>query len=868
MNANTASSALLQRICMTVVAMGLAGLLAACGGNDPPAAAPPPAAAITAQPTDQSAVVGTAATFSVTAANATGYQWQRSGDGGATFADVAGAVSTSHTTAATTLANSGAQYRVVVAGSGATVTSSAAALTVIAQAMAPGISVQPANQTIVAGQSASFSVTAAGTALTYQWQHSMDGGTTFTDEAGATAATLTLTAVAQLHNGHFLRVVVSNSVGSVISNAALLTVNAATAAAAITQQPTSQSVTAPGAATFSAAASGTPPPTLQWQIDSGAGWGNIIGATSPSYTTPATVVGDSGKQYRVMATNATGNVTSNAATLTVNAAATAPSFTTQPVSVTIVAGQSTQFTVAVGGTPTPGLQWQLSTDGGLNFSNITGATGPVFSVLNAAQSNNGRQFRAVASNGAGVVNSNAAVLTVNAPPAGGSIVFTRGFGIQSSPNDILLIREDGSGEISLATTADDEQFLGIAPGGRIVYRRSAGEQRHLYSVNADGTGTVLLVSSVSATDFPIFNGITPSGWVIYRRDTATTGRDLYAVKADGTGTGPVTLSATAGNDDFAFITPSGKIVYQVDLPSGHSDLYSVNPDGSGQVALATSTNHREGWTGIVNGGQVVFSSCLVNFSICTYSTISENGGTATLLATDTFEGQYRADGVTKTGRLIFSGSSVPNFDPAYQRDLYIDGTSTPLANSPDTESYMGSTADGRVLYHRLAPITFGRFRTDLYIVNADGTNTVLLASDAAFLAVAPDGRVIYNTIDSNGLYRVHAVNTDGTGAITLGNSANTFQDFFQGMTANGRVIFSQENGSVSSLSLFAVNTDGTGQARLGVRSYFVANTPSGKVLLRNNDNGNTNLSIVNPDGTGPIPLANTGNNEFFNTALP
>ena len=57
MNANTASFFRLQRICMTVVAMGLAGLLAACGGgNDPPAAATPPAAAITAQPTDQSVV--------------------------------------------------------------------------------------------------------------------------------------------------------------------------------------------------------------------------------------------------------------------------------------------------------------------------------------------------------------------------------------------------------------------------------------------------------------------------------------------------------------------------------------------------------------------------------------------------------------------------------------------------------------------------------------------------------------------------------------------------------------------------------------------------------------------------------------------
>ncbi len=91
MNTKINSSTALQRIGMALVAMGLAGLLAACGGGSdaPTAAPPPPAAAITAQPTDQSAVVGTSATFSVTATNTTGYQWQRSSDGGATFADVA-----------------------------------------------------------------------------------------------------------------------------------------------------------------------------------------------------------------------------------------------------------------------------------------------------------------------------------------------------------------------------------------------------------------------------------------------------------------------------------------------------------------------------------------------------------------------------------------------------------------------------------------------------------------------------------------------------------------------------------------------------------------------------------------------------------
>ena len=309
---------------------GLAGVfillvlatLAACGGGGGGGTPPPTAAAITAQPTDQSAVAGAAATFTVAASNATGYLWQRSTDGGASFTNMNAATNASHTTAASTLPDSGTKYRVVVAGAGNSVTSSAATLTVTAAVVPPSISVQPAAQTITAGQNASFSVTAAGTALTYQWQRSTDGGASFAPLAGASNATLTLTAVAQADNAQQFRVVVSNSAGSITSSAALLTVNVAPIAAAITTQPVSVTVVAPNTATFTAAATGTPSPTLQWQssTNGGTSFADIAGATGSSYSTTATVVGDSGRQYRLIATNGSGSATSNAALLTVTAA--------------------------------------------------------------------------------------------------------------------------------------------------------------------------------------------------------------------------------------------------------------------------------------------------------------------------------------------------------------------------------------------------------------------------------------------------------------------------------------------------------------------------------------------------------------------
>ena len=185
----------------------------------------------------------------------------------------------------------------------------------------------------------------------------------------------------------------------------------AATAPVITTQPANQSVVVGSTASFTVAANDVA--SYQWQVSSdGTTFTDVAGANSASYTTPATALADSGRQHRAVAANSAGSVSSNPATLTVTASLVAPTISVQPAAQTITVGQSAQFTVAVSGSPTPALQWQLSTDGGTSFSNITGATSANLQVSNAAQANHGRQFRAVASNSAGSVNSNAAVLTL------------------------------------------------------------------------------------------------------------------------------------------------------------------------------------------------------------------------------------------------------------------------------------------------------------------------------------------------------------------------------------------------------------------------------------------------------------------------
>ena len=360
------------------------------------------APSITTQPANQTVTAGQTATFTILASGTAplSYQWLKNG------ANVAGATSSSYATPATTAADGGSTFNVVVSNTAGTATSNAATLTVNAAAVAPTITTQPANQTVTAGQTATFTVVASGTApLSYQWQK--NGA----NIAGATSFSYTTPATTSFDNGAQLTVLVSNTVGSVTSNAASLTVNAAPVAPSITTQPVSQAVTAGQTATFNVAATGTAPLSYQWRKNGVA----ISGATSSTYTTPVTANSDNGAQFTVLVSNTAGSATSNAVTLTVNAAPVPPSITAQPTSQTVTAGQTAAFNVVATGTAPLSYQWRKS---GVT---ISGATSASYTTPATATTDNGTQFTVLVSNTVGSVTSNAATLTVNAAPVAPAI---------------------------------------------------------------------------------------------------------------------------------------------------------------------------------------------------------------------------------------------------------------------------------------------------------------------------------------------------------------------------------------------------------------------------------------------------------------
>jgi hypothetical protein len=179
----------------------------------------------------------------------------------------------------------------------------------------------------------------------------------------------------------------------------------------VTVNPSDQTVCDGDTATFTAASSGTPPPTVQWQLstDGGGSFNDIPGATSNVLMFTATA-SQNGYQYHAVFTNVAGSSTTNAATLTV---LTAPTVTANPSNVLVCDGNTATFTASASGSTA--VQWQVSVNGGGLFTNIPGAMSNSYSFT-ATSAQNGNQYRAVFSNSCGSTTTSAATLSVNSGP--------------------------------------------------------------------------------------------------------------------------------------------------------------------------------------------------------------------------------------------------------------------------------------------------------------------------------------------------------------------------------------------------------------------------------------------------------------------
>ena len=265
-------------------------------------------------PEDQTVKAGAKANFTVQAkGGGLSYQWQYSTDKGATWKNVTAASGkTAEYTLTTAARHDGYRYmcKITNAFSGTAATYS----NTVTLQLIPTITTQPKTVTAEIGKKVTFTVTAAGSDLVYQWYYSADGGETWKKPTAASAKTSAYSlTVAAKHTGYKYKCVVKNDLGKVTSKVVTLKVKPK-----ITKQPAGTTVKSGKKATFTVKATNATKYQWYYRTSKTGSWKIVSGAAAKKATYTFTAKKTkNGYQYRCKVSNATSYVYTNAVTLKV-----------------------------------------------------------------------------------------------------------------------------------------------------------------------------------------------------------------------------------------------------------------------------------------------------------------------------------------------------------------------------------------------------------------------------------------------------------------------------------------------------------------------------------------------------------------------
>lgn len=387
--------------------------------------------------------------------------------------------------------------------------------------------------------------------------------------------------------------------------------------------------------------------------------------------------------------------------------------------------------------------------------------------------------------------------------AGDRLIYTR---TTAGQKDLLSVKLDGSGTATLAATASDEFFLGLA-GSRVIYLRANGSGYDLRSVAPDGSGDLLLAANVLGDPYGTYV-LLDGSWVVFTSLASGAG-DLYAVQADGTGltrlaSGP-TRESLSGYPASCLDPTTGLIVYTRDEGSGNTSIHGIQPDGSGAVQLTAALPGAG--PAVIGGGRVV------------YWTRNTSGG--------------------------FSISSAR-----------LDGSGTAaLATDPTVDQRGNLLAGNRLIYG----VTLSASVSEVHAVNLDGSGDTLLSPTGqqfSAQALAGDQVVLWQGTYSTPTTRLYLAKTDGTALTPI--TADGGSAYFEG-TIDNRIYFVLQQAGQS--DLFSCALDGSGVVTLGSRTDAneLAPVKAGDRVVYDLDSVTTRsrsgIVSVKPDGTGAITLA-------------
>jgi hypothetical protein len=426
---------------------------------------------------------------------------------------------------------------------------------------APVILTQPISVVANPGSAASFAVWASGAApLTYQWSKN---GTPIT---GATNASYVVAAAGAGDAGSY-RVAVANSLGTVTSDAATLTLNTPVT---ITQQPVGRTVAIGGSVSLSVGAAGTGPLTYQWRKDGAV----IAGGTAATYTVASAQLIHAGS-YAVVVSNVVGSVTSQAATVVVSGP---PVVTQQPVGGAFNPGAALNLRVTVSSVSPPTYQWYK------NNLAISGATSGSYAVT-ALQPVHAGTYKVVVTNSIGTTTSASTVVSINSGPSITVQPLSRT--VRSGSAAAFSVTAMGTAPFTYQWRKGGVNIPGATSSSYSIAAASVANAGEYSVVVRNVAGTSTSSAAVLTVQVPVAITVQPVG------GTINAGSPL-SLSVTATGTGPLTYQwfkdavALAGATSPTYSVPAAALAqwgsYMVKITNAQGTVSS----GTANVLIATA----------------------------------------------------------------------------------------------------------------------------------------------------------------------------------------------------------------------------------------------------------------------------------------
>ena len=501
------------------------------------------------------------------------------------------------------------KYRCLITGycSATAVTSNEATLTLNSLV---SISAHPAASTKCQGENTSFSVTASGSGISYQWQVSTNGGSSFSNlsnvapYSNVTTATLNITNTPASLNGYIYRCYVNGTCSPLYSNNALYTVNAAPA---ITNQPDDLTVGEYGSAIFSVAATGaglsyqwyeSPDGTTFSLLDNGGNYSNVntFGVSISSLT----IGSFDGKKYRcVVSGTCSPAATSDIATLTVT---NAPAITTHPIDKSICVNSATSFKAIVTGTSGLSFVWEISTNGGAAYNPLTIAA--PYSVNNIVNGGNTESELSISSVSSGMNSYRYRCAITNAVPqtstSNAGILTTKSTGISQQPVDKNICANS------------NVTFVTIGSGDNLTYQWQVNTGSGFEDVTNSGKYSGATLNILDITNAPqSFNG--------YKYRCVVTGDCAPAVNTNEVNLAVNTAPVISTQPTDKLVCESSNTTLSVVSPDANTIQWQVNPNTGSFTDLSNTGIYSD-----VDQADLIITGVTNDINVYSYRAVLEN----------------------------------------------------------------------------------------------------------------------------------------------------------------------------------------------------------------------------------------------------